>query len=216
MFYNRKDAGVRLADKLKKFRNDPGVILAIPRGGVPVAYEVARKLGFPLEVILTKKIGHPTNKEYAIGAASLTDYFAIPHEGLTEEYIKEALQIVRSRLKEMQLKFMGKRQPEDLRGKTVIIIDDGIATGNTLLVSVQIIRKAAPGKIIVAVPVASRNAIQKLSKVADEVITLLEPDEFYGVGAFYEDFQQVTDEEVVHYLEDMRMLKKKTEIDHSL
>lgn len=88
MFQNRIEAGLLLAAKLRKYKNDPGIVLAVPRGGVPVAYAVAKELGFPIEVILTKKIGHPVNKEYAIGAASLTDYFIIPHENISEEYIQ--------------------------------------------------------------------------------------------------------------------------------
>src|SRR4026209_2813919 len=99
MFRNRIEAGKMLAEKLKKYKNDPGVVLAVPRGGVPVAYVVARELGFPIEVILTKKIGHPMHKEYAIGAASLTDYFVIPHENVSQEYIQQELLRIRSRLK---------------------------------------------------------------------------------------------------------------------
>ncbi|HET9279919.1 MAG TPA: phosphoribosyltransferase, partial [Flavitalea sp.] len=98
MFRDRIEAGLLLAGMLKKYRNDPGIVLAVPRGGVPVAYAVARELGFPIEVILTKKIGHPMNKEYAIGAASLTDYFIVPHDGVTDEYIKQEVLKVRSRL----------------------------------------------------------------------------------------------------------------------
>ncbi|MGZ5134760.1 MAG: phosphoribosyltransferase, partial [Flavitalea sp.] len=133
MFRDRIDAGMLLAAKLARYKNDPGVVLAVPRGGVPVAYVVARELGFPIEVILTKKIGHPMNKEYAIGAASLTDYFILPHENVTEEYIEQELERVRSRLKEMYTRFMGDEEPQELQGKTVIIIDDGIATGNTIM-----------------------------------------------------------------------------------
>lgn len=208
MFRDRIEAGMLLAAKLKKYRNDPGIVLAVPRGGVPVAYAVARELGFPIEVILTKKIGHPMNKEYAIGAASLTDYFVIPHENVTEEYIREEVQRIRTRLKEMYTRFMDDREPENLKGKTVIVIDDGIATGNTLMGTIHVLRKSNPGKLVIGVPVASRNAVQKLSKEVDEVVAVLIPDEFYGVGAFYEDFQQVTDDEVMFYLDKLRALRK--------
>jgi predicted phosphoribosyltransferase len=208
MFRDRAEAGLLLAARLKKYKNDPGIVLAVPRGGVPVAYAVAKELGFPIEVILTKKIGHPGNKEYAIGAASLTDYFIVPHEGVSEEYIQSELGKIRARLKEMYRRFMGDREPENLQGKTVIIIDDGIATGNTLLGTVHVLRKSNPGKLVIAVPVASASAVQKLSKEADEVVALLIPDEFYGVGAFYEDFEQVSDEEVLYYLDKLRELRK--------
>lgn len=208
MFRDRIEAGLLLAAKLKKYKNDQGIVMAVPRGGIPVAYVIAKELGFPIEVILTKKIGHPMNKEYAIGAASLTDYFIIPHENVSEEYIENELQRIRSRLKEMYAKFMGDKEPENLKGKTVIVIDDGIATGNTLLGTVNVLRKSEPGKIIIAVPVASASAVQKLSKEVDEVVAVLIPEEFYGVGAFYEDFEQVSDEEVMFYLDKLRELRK--------
>ena len=208
MFHDRLEAGLLLAAKLKKYKNDPGIVLAVPRGGMPVAYAVARELGFPVEVILTKKIGHPMNKEYAIGAASLTDHFVVPHEGVTEEYIEQELQRIRSRLKEMHTRFMGDKEPEKLEGKTVIVIDDGIATGNTLLGTVNVLRKSNPAKIVIGVPVASETAVQKLEKEVDEVVAVLIPEDFYGVGAFYEDFEQVSDEEVMHYLDKLKELKK--------
>ena len=208
IFQNRIEAGLLLADKLKNYQTGTGLVLAIPRGGVPVAYAVAKELGLPIELILIKKIGHPTNKEYAIGAASLTDYFTIPHENVTEEYIQAEIVRIRTRLKEMYKIFMGDQQPADLQGKTVIIIDDGIATGNTLLGTIQLLRKSKPGKMIIAVPVASRSAVNKLAKEVDEIVVVYVPDQFYGVGAFYEDFEQVTDEEVIYYLEKMRELKK--------
>jgi predicted phosphoribosyltransferase len=208
MFNNRIDAGLQLAAQLKKYKNEPGVVLAVPRGGVPVAYIVAKELGFPVEIILTKKIGHPINKEYAIGAASLTDYFIIPHENVSEEYIREELQTIRKRLKEMYAKFMGDSEPESLEGKKVILIDDGIATGNTLLGTVRLLKKSNPGKIIIGVPVASKDAVQMLSKEVDEVVAVKIPVQFHGVGAFYEDFDQVSDEEVMYYLDKLRELKK--------
>ncbi len=208
MFRDRIEAGILLAAKLRKYKNDAGIVLAVPRGGVPVAYAVAKELGFPVEVILTKKIGHPRSREYAIGAASLTDYFIIPHENIPEDYIEHELLVVRNRLKEMYKKFMGDMEPENLAGKTVIVIDDGIATGNTLLGTVNVIRKSKPGKIVIGVPVASKGAVQKLSKEVDEVVAVLVPEEFYGVGSFYEDFEQVSDEEVLYYLDKWRELRK--------
>ena len=208
MFRDRIEAGLLLAAKLKKYKNDAGIVLAVPRGGVPVAYSVAMELGFPIEVILTKKIGHPMNKEYAIGAASLTDHFIIPHDDVSDQYVERELQHIRARLREMYKRFMGDKEPESLEGKTVIVIDDGIATGNTVLGTVNVLRKSKPAKIVIGVPVASRSAVQKLSKEVDEVVAVLIPDEFYGVGAFYEDFEQVSDEEVMFYLDKLRELRK--------
>ena len=207
MFKDRIEAGLLLAAKLKKYRNDPAVVLAVPRGGVPVAYAVAKELGFPIEVILTKKVGHPLNKEYAIGAASLTDYFIIPHEYVSEEYIQQELKDIRTRLREMYRKFMGDKEPERLEGKTVIVIDDGIATGNTLLATVHVLQKSKPGKIVIGVPVASLSAVRKLRKEVDELVAVTIPREFYCVGSFYEDFSEVSDEEVIFYLNKLRELR---------
>lgn len=201
MFKDRLAAGEMLADALKKFQHESGIVLAVPRGGVPVAYAVVKKLGLPLELVLTKKIGHPMNKEYAIGAASLTDYFVVPDKEVSQDYIDQELIRIRKRLKEMQEIFQGDRKPADPAGKTLIVIDDGMATGNTLLATVRVLRKSNPAKIILAVPVASRQAVAKLSREVDEVIALEIPQEFYGVGLFYENFDQVSDEEVMYYLE---------------
>ena len=208
MFQNRSDAGRLLASKLRKYQNVPGVILAVPRGGVPVAYEVAKELNMALEVILVKKLGHPLNKEYAIGAVSLKDVFVVPHEEVTDFYIQKQVEKIRSRLLEMQKNFLGDRQPESIQGKTIIIIDDGVATGNTLLATIQLLRKGNPSKIIVAVPVISKSAAQKVRLEADELIALLIPETFYGVGAFYSDFTQVSDREVVNCLQKLSTLKK--------
>ncbi|WP_255460336.1 phosphoribosyltransferase [Lacibacter sediminis] len=202
-FKDRIDAGLQLAFKLKKYVIDPCVVLAVPRGGVPVAYTVASELNFPMQLVLTKKIGHPINREYAIGAASLTDYFIIPHDDVTEVYIQKEVKRVQEKLKDMQQKFMGDRPVLPLKGKTVIIVDDGIATGNTMLATVKVIRKEEPEKIIIAVPVTSAEAYKKLAKEADEFICLLIAEEFYGVGAFYDDFKQVTDDDVKTYINNL-------------
>jgi len=199
-----------LAEKLKKYQGQAGVILAVPRGGVPVAYAVAKELGLPLDLVLTKKIGHPMNREYAIGAVSLTDSFVIPHRGVSQFYIDREIKTIRERLKEMYRKFMGDKEPESLAGKTIIVIDDGIATGNTLMGTINMLRKDRPSKIVIAVPVASESAVQKLSEVADELVVVSIPEEFYGVGAFYENFEQVSDEEVIYYLDKWRREIMKT------
>lgn len=199
IFANRAEAGTILAAKLWKYREENAVVMAIPRGGVPVAFEIAKSLGLPMDLALIKKIGHPNNKEYAIGATSLTDYFIVPFEKVSQEYVTAEVQKIRKRLNEMHSKFMGSKPVRDLKGKTVIVVDDGVATGNTLMATLQVLRKGNPFKIVVAVPVASTNAVRKLKPEADELICISEPEEFYGVGAFYKDFDQVTDEEVMDY-----------------
>ncbi|MGZ8543641.1 MAG: phosphoribosyltransferase [Flavisolibacter sp.] len=200
MFQNRSEAGMLLASRLRKYQNIPGVLLAVPRGGVPVAYEVAKELNMPLELILVKKLGHPSNPEYAIGAVGLNDSYIVPHADVTDFYITSQIQKVRTKLQEMKKKFMGDKDPEELKGKTVIVIDDGVATGNTLLATIRILRKSKPAKIVVAVPVASKSAVQLLSNEVDELIAVLIPETFYGVGRFYDDFKQVEDEEVIYLL----------------
>ena len=204
MFHDRIQAGLLLAAQLDKYKNEQGIVLAIPRGGVPVGYAVAMELDFPLEVVLTKKIGHPNNKEYAIGAASLTDYFIVPEEYVSESYIREELLRVRRRLQEMNELFMGDHQPANLKGKTVIIVDDGIATGNTILGTVQLIRKRNPAKIIIGAPVAARSSVKMLEKEVDEIIVLSVPPNFFGVGQFYSNFDEVNDNEVISYLDKLR------------
>lgn len=208
MFRNRTEAGQLLATRLLKFKSDKGVVMAVPRGGIPVAYPVAMALQFPLEIILTKKIGHPANREYAIGAASLKDYFITHHENISEKYIHAEVESIRAYLRKLYFRFMGHRLPANPEGKTVIVIDDGVATGNTLLATVRLLRKSHPEKIIVAVPVAPAHAVRRLAAEADEVIALLTPGEFHGVGAFYEDFTQVSDDGVLALLDKFRDLRK--------
>lgn len=200
MFKDRLEAGKLLAKKLKKYKDQRGVVLAVPRGGVPVGYVVARDLNLPLELLLTKKIGHPENEEYAIGAASLTDRYVSPRENVSDDYIEKETERVRARLREMKEKFIGNHQPESIAGKTVIVIDDGIATGLTLMSSINMLRRQQPEKMVIAVPVAPRKTLDKIAQQADEVVCLLVPEDFYGVGAFYDHFDQVSDEEVLYYL----------------
>ncbi|UKJ06715.1 phosphoribosyltransferase [Solitalea lacus] len=204
MYIDRLDAGEKLVKHLRKYQNDPGVVLAVPRGGVPIAYVVAKELGFPLNLLLAKKIGHPHNKEYAIGAVSLTDSYIVPHENVPEGYIELETERIRKKLREIHKKFMGDTEPVPLKDKTVIVIDDGIATGNTLMAAIGIIIKQEPAKVIIAVPVATQSAIQKLARLVDEIICPLIPSNFWGVGAFYENFEQVSDKEVIYYLNKLR------------
>lgn len=200
MFKDRTDAGNALALKLKKYKGKDGVILAIPRGGVPVAAVLARELGMPMEVLLSKKIGHPLNPEYAIGAVSLEDRVISPHPDVEQEYIEKETVRIRKKLAEHYQRFMGDKRPIPLHDKIVIIVDDGIATGNTLLSTLPMIRKQRPKKIIIAVPVSPSGAVLRLSRSVNEMVVALIPDAFYGVGGFYEDFRQVSDEEVVGYM----------------
>lgn len=204
IFKDRKEAGIALAQLLQKYTNENGVVLAVPRGGVPIAYVVSKYLNLPMDIIFSKKIGHPGNKEYAIGAVSLMGSFVEDHREVPDSYIKQETARIRNNLMQMHKKFVGDYEPVPLKGKTIIIVDDGIATGNTLLGTINILKKSKPAKVVVAVPVASQSAINKLAPEVDEIICPLVPDEFYGVGAFYERFNQVTDEDVIYYIEKHR------------
>lgn len=184
MFQNRNQAGKLLAEILKKYQKALGLVLAIPRGGVPIAYEIAKELGWPLDLLLTKKLGHPKKKEYAIGAVGIHDRIVIPHAEVPQSYIEEETERVRARLIEMHQKFMFNKQPETINDKIVIIVDDGIATGNTMLASVKILRKQNPAAIIVAASVASWSAVEKLQPEVDKLVLLDVPEEFIGVGRF--------------------------------
>lgn len=200
MFQDRIDAGLALAQELRHYKNADGIVLAVPRGGVPVAFPVAKILHLPLEIILSKKIGHPLHKEFAIGAVSLTTRVVAPNANVSEQYIDEETEIIREQLKQMYRKFMGNKQPTRLTGKIAIIIDDGVATGHTMLGTVDMIRNEAPAKLVVAVPVASYQAARLLSEAADEFICAWIPPRFRAVGEFYENFTQVSDEEVMEQL----------------
>jgi len=200
MFQDRIDAGLVLSQLLLPYKNANGIVLAVPRGGVPVALPVARILQLPLEIILSKKIGHPLHKEFAIGAVSLTGRIIAPNTHVPEKYIEEETQNIRRQLKHMYRKFMGNKTPAAVKDKVVIIIDDGVATGHTMLSTIDMIRNEFPEKVIVAVPVASRQAAAKLREAADEFVCVMVPPRFHAVGEFYENFTQVSDEEVVSQL----------------
>jgi predicted phosphoribosyltransferase len=199
-FHNRIDAAHQLIPLLEKFKQEACVVLAVPRGGVPIGYEIAAHFRFPLDILLAKKIGHPASSELAIGAVSLEDAVIDDRHGITDSYIQGEIMKIRQRLMERQKKFLGDRQPVSLKGKTVIITDDGIATGHTLLAAIKLIRTQQPKKIVIAVPVAPIRAAQKIQTVVDDFICLHTPYDFFGVGQFYHDFSQVSDEEVISLL----------------
>lgn len=204
MFTNRFEAGRLLAEKLKEYRGKEAVILAVPRGGLPLGAILADSLALPLEVVLIKKIGHPLNKEYAIGAASLTHIILDKQAAdISMEYITTEIQKLREVLLARQKKFYKNRKPRKLKDKIAIIVDDGIATGNTILATAQLVHEESPAKIVVAVPVAPNSSIMKLESSAfiDDVICLEQPLSFHGVAQFYENFEQVEDKEAVELFE---------------
>lgn len=202
MFQDRADAGRALARLLAKYRGKPGVVLAVPRGGVPVGAEVARALGMPLEPLVSKKIGHPLNPEYAIGAVTLEDRMMREPDAAPKAYVDAETERLRQRIAEQTRRFTDGRKPRPLEGIPVIVVDDGIATGSTLLCTLPMLRRKRPSRIIVAVPVAPPDALERLRAVADEVVCILREEDFNGVGAFYADFTQVEDSEVAEMLKE--------------
>ncbi|GAA4281666.1 phosphoribosyltransferase [Gaetbulibacter aestuarii] len=212
MFTDRIQAGHLLAAALGDYKNTNSVVLAVPRGGLPIGAIIARALNLPLDIVLTKKIGHPYNREYAIGAVSLKSKILDPEasRSVSPAYIQEEIKHLRTALKDkMNLYYQGD-EPLKLKGKTLIVVDDGIATGNTILATVKLLAKEKPKAIIIAIPVSSKSALTKLQNSNDvsKVVCLLQPDNFYAVGAFYQDFSAVSDMEAIQLLKENKNNQK--------
>ncbi|QED37218.1 phosphoribosyltransferase [Antarcticibacterium arcticum] len=203
MFKDRNDAGHQLAKRLLKFKGEDILVLGIPRGGIPVAEIVAKYLKAPLNVALSKKIGHPFNKEYAIGAVSLENSIIDPNEITPSGYIAQETAHIREILGLRYRQYYKNVSVHGIKNKTVIIIDDGIATGNTMALTVELVAKQHSNSIIVAVPVAPAGTIKKLRDLEKirEVVCLETPKNFRAVGQFYEDFEAVTDSKAISILE---------------
>ena len=203
IFSNRYEASKKLVPFLRKYAVEDAVVLSIPRGGVPMAYTIARELNLPLDVLLTKKIGHPLNSDLAVGSVSLEGRIIDPRFHMEEVYLEKETIRIRRLLKERYKKFMGSRNPINLENKTVIIIDDGVATGNTMLASIDLVARRHPKKIIVAIPVASEEAVEKIKRKVDDFVCLFTPDIFISIAQFYNDFVQVNDDEVAYLLNEI-------------
>ena len=207
MFINRVDAGRRLSTKVARYANCEDVlVLGIPRGGVPVAFEVARAIHAPLDILLVRKLGVPGQRELAMGAiasggARIINWQLIAGLGVTQDQVAETIADQEAELQRREELYRGVRSGIPIQGKTIILVDDGIATGSSMLAGIQALRTLRPKKIVVAVPVAPTHAEADFSGVADEFICLDQPEEFYGIGQFYHDFSQVDDLEVRALLE---------------
>jgi predicted phosphoribosyltransferase len=201
-FRDRVQAGRELAGRLAHYAGrDDVVVLALPRGGVPVGYEVAVALGAPLDVFLVRKLGVPGHEELAMGAIASNGVRVINDRvvgsfGIPEEVIDEVEAVERQELQRRELEYRDNRPPPDLRDKTVILVDDGLATGSTMRAAVAAVLHLRPAHIVVAVPVGASDACESFGSEVDEVICIIEPEPFYGVGMWYEDFSQTTDEQV--------------------
>jgi putative phosphoribosyl transferase len=205
-FRDRREAGRRLAELLRAYEHDESVIvLGLPRGGVPVAYEVAEALDAPLDVFVVRKLGVPGHEEYAMGAIASGGIRVLNHDAIRELHLPlEAVTAVeraeRVELERRDRLYRGDRPAPVLRDRTVILVDDGLATGSTMLAAVAAVRTQDPRRVIVAAPVASREACDALGHRADACLCTANPDPFYGVGLWYLDFTQTSDDEVRHLL----------------
>lgn len=201
-FTDRTEAGRELAASLAEYAGQPGVlVLALPRGGVPVGYEVAQALGAPLDVFLVRKLGLPGQEELAMGAIAsggvqvlnreVVDMLQVPEKVIAEVAEREQKELTR-RTRE----YRGARPEPEVTGKTVILVDDGLATGSSMRAAAHALRHAGTKRLVVAVPVAPPETCAALGQEVDQIVCLMRPEPFYGVGMWYEDFAQTTDEEV--------------------
>ena len=202
IFRDRTDAGRRLAERLGEYAGRPGVlVLALPRGGVPVAFEVARALGAPLDVFLVRKLGVPGHEELAMGAIAsggvrVVNEAVVRELGIGGEVLDAVAGRERAELERRERAYRGERPAPEVRARDVILVDDGLATGSTMRAAALAVLRQEPERVVVAAPVAARATCAELLAEVDEVVCAATPEPFFGVGRWYEDFSQTTDEEV--------------------
>lgn len=206
---DRRAAGQRLADRLLKYREERPVVLALPRGGVPVAFEIAARLGATLDVLIVRKIGAPGNPEYGLGAVveGGTRFLDEPRVRAIGHTVRDLGPVIARETAEVERRareFRGGRPPPELRDRTVILVDDGVATGGTVLAALRALRARGPRRIVVALGVAPSDTVDVLRHEADDLVVLLVPRMFFAVGEWYHQFAQVSDEEVHELLERSR------------
>lgn len=208
-FRNRVEAGRLLADRLTAYRDQKPIVLGLPRGGVPVAYQVARALNAPLDVWVVRKIGVPWHPEVGVGAVAEGGLVYLNRDimsnlQLSEEALSDTIREQQAEVAERVKRFRGNHPRPALRERTVIVVDDGIATGGTVRAIVASLRKEQPKKIVLAVPVVAADLQRALQYEVDELVSLRAPHDLYAIGLWYEDFTQVADEEVVRLLDSAR------------
>ena len=200
---DRQDAGRRLARELRRFRDSDPVVLALPRGGVPVGFEIAQALGAPLDLVLVRKIGAPFQPELAVAAVvdgetpeTVENEDVMAELSLTEDYVREEAARQLLEIERRRKLYLEGRQPVPVEGRTAIVVDDGIATGATMRAALRAVRRRKPARLVLAVPVAPPDTLEELRREVDEVVCLATPAFFGAIGAFYEDFRQLEDDEV--------------------
>jgi putative phosphoribosyl transferase len=207
-FTDRADAGRRLAAALTPLRQRDPVVLALPRGGVPIGYHVARALGAPLDVIVVRKLGAPGHEELAVGAiargAVYVDWPIVRQLAVTQAYLDQVIGAEKEELERRERAYRGGRPAVPVKGRTVIVVDDGLATGATLRAALVAVRSEQPSSIVVAVPVGAPESVARLRALADDVVCLEMPPDFRAVSLSYEDFSPTSDAEVVECLEAAR------------
>jgi putative phosphoribosyl transferase len=208
MFQDREEAGRLLAKRLSAYRNDPtGLILALPRGGVAVGYMLSLALNLPLDVFITRKLGAPDNPEFALGAVAETGSLHLNRDAIEAymipvEYVEQARRALQEEIARRQVLYRGGRPLPDLTARTVLLVDDGIATGATFLASAEALRQLHVKRLVAGIPVGPPDTLRLVGKTVDEVVVLETPDPFFAVGNHYADFRQVDDATVVRYLKE--------------
>ncbi|MFI5385836.1 MAG: phosphoribosyltransferase [Fimbriimonadales bacterium] len=203
MFLDRADGGRSLAEKLRKYRGQDVVVFGLPRGGVATARVVADELNAPLDLIITRKIGHPGNPEYALGAVTddgETAYNRDALNGVSPEWLEQERLRQLEEAERRRLLYLESRPPISVNGRIAILVDDGIATGYTMEAAILSLRKRQPAKIVVAAPVAPESAVRRFAALADEVVIVEAPELFFAIGQWYEDFSQLADEDVLELM----------------
>lgn len=207
LFEDRRDAGHRLAEKLQALELKGDIIvLALPRGGVPVGYEIARALDAPLDIFVTRKIGAPGNPEFAIGAIASDGTVVLDDNVVEDLYISDSYieSETERQLTEVQRRlsvYRGDEPPPRIEGRTVVLVDDGVATGATVRASLRALRQRGPARLVLAVPVGPPQTIAELRELADDIVVVDTPQPFWAIGRFYRSFSQTTDDQVIQLLE---------------
>jgi putative phosphoribosyl transferase len=202
IFRDRADAGKRLAKALQRYlRQQNGLVLALPRGGVPVAFEIAQELSLPLEVFIVRKLGVPGQEELAMGAIASGGVKVLNHQVLDAVQvprwmIEEVIDREMTELERRQRQYAGSGETVDLSGKTIILVDDGLATGSTMKAAILAVSKQRPAKLVVAVPVSALGTCREIGAMVDDIVCLLTPPNFHSVGGWYENFEQTSDRQV--------------------